>query len=260
MADVIQSTSGESQPDAAFRPAVLIPNHNHRDSIPDLLDRLLPFGVPVLMVDDGSSPDVAEYLHEHVRTRGGVTLVRRPRQGGKGACVMTGLEHLHQCGFSHAIQIDADGQHDAGDLPKFLEAARACPHAMVLGTPVFGSDVPMSRLAGRQLSRALIWLETFSFDIHDPLFGYRVYPLESTMDVIRRHRLGRRMDFDPEIAVRLKWKGVPVRTIASQVVYPEHGVSNFRMVADNALMVWLHVRLFVGLLGRLIPAGGKRLP
>ena len=133
---------------------------------------------------------------------------------------MTGMTYLHEQGFTHAIQIDADGQHDVEDLPKFIEVARNNPKALVLGTPVFGPDVPKSRLAGRQLSRWLIWLETFSFDINDPLFGYRVYPLEPTMKIVRSRQLGERMDFDPEIAVRLKWAGVPVQTIPSAVRYP----------------------------------------
>lgn len=253
MAKAQDTTATHDEHDDSFRPSILIPNHNHAGAINELFARLEPFHVPCLMVDDGSSPDVAALLAEQVARHDWVKLIRRPGQGGKGACVMTGLEHLHANGFTHAIQIDADGQHDAGDLPKFLDTARRSPGALVLGTPRFGPDVPKSRLAGRQLSRVLIWLETFSFDIDDPLFGYRVYPLRSTMPIIQHHRVGRRMDFDPEIAVRLKWRGVPVETIPTCVRYPEGGLSNFRMCADNALMVWLHVRLVVALLNRLIP-------
>jgi len=240
-----------------FRPSILIPNHNHRDAIRALLDRLEFFGVPCLMVDDGSSTEVATHLAQQADAREWVELIRRPQQGGKGACVMTGLEHLERKGFTHAVQIDADGQHNVDDLSEFLRTAKEHPDALVLGTPEFGPDVPKARLAGRQLSRVLIWLETLSFDIHDPLFGFRVYPLKSTMTVVRSCRLGRRMDFDPEIAVRLKWRGVPVKTIRTRVHYPEGGLSNFRMCADNLLMVWLHVRLVFALLGRLIPGSNR---
>ncbi len=212
-----------------------------------------------LIVDDGSGAVTKQLLEEQAHRRSWVHLIHRPTQGGKGAAVMTGLRSLHDLGFTHALQMDADGQHAPEDVPLFLNESRSSPEALVLGTPTFGPDVPRMRLAGRQISKWLIWAETMSFDIDDPLFGFRVYPLTSTVALINRHPLGRRMDFDPEIAIRLKWSGVPVRNIPTPVMYPVGGLSNFRMFADNMLMVWLHVRIFGAIVCRAIrPATGRR--
>lgn len=163
---------------------------------------------------------------------------------------MDGLRALADAGFTHAAQIDADGQHDPNDLGKFLSESRAQPEAVILGTPKYGPEVPRVRLVGRQLSRVLVWLETFSFAISDPLLGFRVYPLKETIGVLDSARLGERMDFDPEIAVRLKWRGLPIKNIPTRVIYPPGGLSNFAFVRDNVLMVYLHLRLWADLVRR----------
>ena len=236
--------------DKTYRPAILIPNHNHKDAIVALLDRLSVHGIDCLIVDDGSEPQTQRILKRQAAERGWVQLLRRAHQGGKGAAVMDGLHLLHGAGYTHAVQMDADGQHDSDDLPKFLHESQAHPSALILGKPAYGPDVPRIRLAGRQISRVLVWLETFSFAISDPLLGYRVYPIRETVEVLSRHSLGRRMDFDPEIAVRLNWNGVAVRNISTQVSYPVNGFSNFRLFGDNLSMVCLHLRLLLTMLRR----------
>jgi glycosyltransferase involved in cell wall biosynthesis len=231
-----------------FKPAVLIPNHNHGATIEALLDRLAPHQIDCLIVDDGSRRETQRILELAARTRNSVQLLRRPQRGGKGAAVMDGLRLLAKQGYTHAVQMDADGQHDVNDLVKFLRESRARPEALILGTPKYGPEVPRVRLMGRQLSRVLVWLETFSFAISDPLLGFRVYPLRETVKVLDSVRLGERMDFDPEIAVRLKWRGLPIKNIPTRVIYPPGGLSNFAFVRDNVLMVCLHFRLWGDLL------------
>ncbi|MGZ8939756.1 MAG: 1-acyl-sn-glycerol-3-phosphate acyltransferase, partial [Limisphaerales bacterium] len=241
-----------------YRPAILIPNHNHKDAIVPLLDRLAVYGIDCLIVDDGSEPGTQRVLEKQAAERAWVQLIRRPQQGGKGAAVMDGLRWLREAGYTHAVQMDADGQHDSADLPKFLRESETHPTSLVLGKPTYGPDVPRIRLAGRQLSRVLVWLETFSFAISDPLLGYRVYPIEQTVGLMNRSALGQRMDFDPEIVVRLKWDGMPVRNIPTRVCYPPNGLSNFRFVADNASMISLHTRLLLSLLLRPFTAFSAR--
>jgi 1-acyl-sn-glycerol-3-phosphate acyltransferase len=233
---------------ALFKPAVLIPNHNHKETIEALLNGLAVHQIDCVIVDDGSGSETQRVLELAANNRSWVRLVRRPQRGGKGAAVMDGLRVLAKAGYTHAVQMDADGQHDINDLAKFLRESRARPEALILGTPKYGPEVPRVRLLGRQLSRVLVWLETFSFAISDPLLGFRVYPLQETVSVLDSVRLGERMDFDPEIAVRLKWRGVPIKNIPTRVIYPPGGLSNFAFVRDNVLMVYLHLRLWADLL------------
>jgi len=141
------------------------------------------------------------------------------------------------------VQLDADGQHDPADVPKFLEAARRQPEALVLGRPVFGADSPAVRRYGRRLSQAFVWAVTGSFAIEDPLCGFRCFPLRRTIPMLGAVRLGDRMEFDPEIVVRLAWDGVPIVNVPTRVRYFHGGLSNFRMVRDNALIVRAYARL-----------------
>jgi hypothetical protein len=149
------------------------------------------------------------------------------------------------------VQIDADGQHDARDIPRFLAEAEVYPQALVLGKPSFGEDAPLSRRLGRRISQFWVWVETLSLAIGDPLMGFRIYPVRTVVALMEQHHLGSHMDFDPEIAVRFYWTGVPIRNVATTVIYPEDGSSHFQVVRDNMRLCWLHTRLFFGMLRRM---------
>ena len=128
------------------------------------------------------------------------------------------------------------------------------PAAMILGKPVFTADAPALRVQGRKVSNAWANLETLGAGIGDSLYGFRVYPLAPLRAVMGRQRWMRRFDFDPEVAVRLCWQGVRPINIAAPVKYftaGEGGVSHFKYLRDNLLLIGMHTRLFVGFLLRL---------
>jgi glycosyltransferase involved in cell wall biosynthesis len=196
---------------------------------------------------DGSAAEVGALAHAEPRLH----VLELPRNGGKGAAVLAGAEAALVAGFTHALVMDADGQHPADRIGDFMRASQAEPSALVLGRPVFGPEAPMVRLKGRRLSVGLVHFETGGAGIDDPLFGFRVYPLAAMVHALRSTRFARRYDFDPEIAVRLFWAGTPVRNIPATCRYlsrEEGGVSHFHYLRDNVRMVWLHTRLIVELL------------
>lgn len=235
-----------------MRACIVIPVFNHGIAVARVLDELAPFGLPVLLVDDGSEADCAARLRGLAdATPDRITLLRRPRNGGKGAAVMDGLRRAFQEGFTHAVQLDADGQHEIGDLPRFLESADAHPQALITGTPVYDDSVPKARLYGRYLSHVWVWINTLSLDIRDSMCGFRVYPLASTMAVIEAENPGRHMEFDSEILIRLHWRGVPMINLPTRVRYPSDGISHFRLWRDNVLITGMHARLLAGMLWRL---------
>src|SRR5690606_34082484 len=188
------------------------------------------------------------------------------KNGGKGAAVKTGLEAAHEAGFTHAFQIDADGQHDLGAMPAFLEEAAAAPGACILGFPVYGESVPALRLRARKITKFWVDLEVGGRGVvEDAMVGFRVYPIESIRAI---HVKSDRMDFDVEIAVRIAWSGIPIRNLPVGVRYltaEEGGRSHFQPVRDNLRLGLLHSRLcteasmrfFFRLLGlrRLLGAG-----
>ena len=226
----------------------VIPVYNHEHAIGAVVDKVRAAGLPIILVDDGSKPSCAAVL-EQLGTREHVTLVKRAQNGGKGAAVMTGLEAAKSLGFTHAVQLDADGQHELGDLPKFLDESKQHPDALITGWPQYDDSVPKGRLYGRYLTHVWVWINTLSFAIRDSMCGFRVYPVARTIACFVPW-IGKRMDFDPEIAVRLVWKGTRVINVPTHVTYPLDGVSHFDVLWDNVRISGMHTRLFFGMLLR----------
>lgn len=239
---------------------MLIPVYNHEHAIGQTLDSVLGHGLDVLLVDDGSDAGCARVLtglRDLHADR--VTLLRLPRNGGKGAAVKAGLRALHDWGYSHALQVDADGQHDIGDMPGMLEAARQHPHSLVTGYPCYDDDVPAIRFYGRYLTHVWVWINTLSLQIRDAMCGFRVYPLAATVALLEREPCGNRMDFDPEVMVRWHWRGGGLVNLPTRVSYPLDGVSHFNLLKDNMLITRMHARLFLGMLLRLPVILGRRI-
>lgn len=227
----------------------VIPVYNHGTTVAAVHAQLAALGLPCVLVDDGSAPDCAVAL-DALAALPGTHLVRRAQNGGKGAAVQDGLRAARGLGYTHALQVDADGQHALTDAALFVQASQDQPLAVVCGAPVYGDDVPRSRLYGRWLTRVWVWINTLSLDIPDAMCGFRVYPLDAVLGVIDGAQVGHRMDFDIAILVRLHWRGVPMAWLPTRVVYPEGGVSHFKALRDNVLISRMHARLFFGMLLR----------
>jgi glycosyltransferase involved in cell wall biosynthesis len=234
-----------------LKTCLIIPVFNHEQALPQVLAALRPFGLHGFLVDDGSSAACRRVLEACVRDGADwLTLIVRPENGGKGAAVLDGFRTAIAEGFTHALQIDADGQHRIDDIPRFLAASREHPEALIAGRPVFGADAPKSRQYGRQFTNLWVWINTLSFAIGDAMCGFRLYPLDAVEHVCAHARIGRRMDFDIDIAVRLYWQGVRVVNQPTQVTYPLDGISHFRLWQDNLMISKIHARLFFGMLAR----------
>jgi glycosyltransferase involved in cell wall biosynthesis len=234
-----------------MRLCAVVPVFNHERAMAGTLAGLRAQGLTVIMVDDGSDETCQAELRRLAALDPHVRLVRLQENRGKGGAVMAGLTTAADAGFTHVLQIDADGQHDPADLPKFIAAAAAEPGVLICGAPSFDASIPRHRLYLRYLTHAMVWLNTLSLDIPDSMCGLRVYPLAVVLPVIEAERPGRRMDFDVEILVRLHWRGAAMRWIPARVRYPQDGVSHFRLVKDNWLITLMHMRLLLGMLRRL---------
>lgn len=233
-----------------MRACAVIPVYNHGAAIAAVVHAVQEHSLPCILVDDGSEPGCAVVL-EQLAECDGVTLVRMKENRGKGAAMEAGMRHALQLGYTHALQIDADGQHDAADIPAFLKLAGNEPEKLICGCPLYDDDVPRARLYGRYATHIWVWINTLSFDIRDSMCGFRVYPLAATVSLLDRVSVGRRMDFDTDIVVRLYWRGMQVVNQPTRVRYPGDGVSHFRMLRDNLLISIMHARHFFGMLLRL---------
>ena len=245
------SADGHTAP-GGYRPCIVIPYYRHEAAIAATVQRLKRFGLDCWIVDDGSGESSREVLQDIARRESGwVHLCGYQENRGKGEAVMMGCARAAAAGFTHAVQIDADGQHDSDDLPLLLSMSRSRPEALVTGIPVYDQSVPRARLYGRYLTHFWVWVQTLSFQIRDSMCGFRVYPLAPALAIWNQGRVGRRMDFDTEIMVRMFWRGSPVLSVPTRVTYPADGVSHFRMVRDNIRLTWMHLRLLAGMCLRL---------
>jgi glycosyltransferase involved in cell wall biosynthesis len=245
---------------APFRPCVVVPVFDHEHALPTLVERLRPSGLPCWLVDDGSGPACAEAIDRLVAAESNWLHVERlPMNRGKGVAVLAGFRAALRAGFTHAVQIDADCQHDASDIPRFVAAARAHPTAIINGVPQYDASVPKSRFYGRYVTNVLVWLYTLSLEVRDSMCGFRVYPLGVAVALDDAAPVGRRMQFDTDIIVRLHWSGVAVVNLKTPVTYPVDGVSHFDLLHDNLRMTGLHLRLALGFIVRLPILLARRL-
>jgi glycosyltransferase involved in cell wall biosynthesis len=230
---------------------VIIPVYNHQEAIIHVVEALKPFRLPCYLVNDGSSEQCSAVLRRiALHENDWITLYERDRNGGKGAAVVDGFQLAIADGFTHAIQIDADGQHRLADISRFLAASERHPDKLILGKPRFDATVPKKRLYGHQFTNLWIWINTLSVAIADGMCGFRCYPLVAVEKLLKSVKLGQRMDFDIEIVVRLYWQGVDVVNIDTEVRYPLDGISHFKMLQDNLLISKKHAQLFFGMLLR----------
>ncbi|MHB8381509.1 MAG: glycosyltransferase family 2 protein [Candidatus Binataceae bacterium] len=230
-----------------FRCCAVIPSYNHFEVIGELVRRLRELELPVFIIDDGSDgPAHAALSAIHAPARG-ITVYRRDTNGGKGAAVMQGFDLARAAGFTHALQIDADGQHDLSAIPEFIALGKANPSALIAGAPIYDATMPAARRIGRSITHFWVGIETLTTRPVDTMCGMRLYPLERVAKLRSDHRLGRRMDFDIEVIVRLIWDGVPVLFVPVHVSYPAGNVSNFDLVRDNWVITGMHTRLVLAM-------------
>lgn len=231
-----------------YRPCCCVPVYNHPKTIAAVVTRLAAHGLPIYVVDDGSDAETRAVLATLAAQQPLVRLITLAENGGKGVAVIAGLRQAHADGHSHALQVDADGQHDLDDVARFLELGRVHPQAVICGRPVYDRSVPRGRLYGRYLTHVWVWIETLSLRIGDSMCGFRLYPLAATARVIAGQHIARRMAFDIEIIVRLAWLGLAVINVPTRVTYPADGVSHFRMLRDNLSISATHTRLVARML------------
>lgn len=227
---------------ATFRPIWVIPCYRHEKGLHGFLPSLQATGLPIVVVDDGNIPPMSPIT--------GVFLVRSEKNLGKGGALILGARWAYQAGYTHALQIDADGQHTVADALTMLEAAKQAPDTLFSGFPVYDESVPKSREKGREVTRFFLRLET-GLKREDALCGCRVYPLERFLKVVERV-WAKRMGFDVEVIVKWVWSGGDVRQHNVRVTYPNDGISNFRMWRDNIGFFLLHARLCCGRLLRFL--------
>ena len=240
----------------SFKGVILIPVYRHGKACIKVVESLAEYcrqtGVKVILVDDGNAEETKHCLEEiKAANEDFVNLVVLKKNSGKGGAVKAGLKFAKENGFTHALQLDADGQHDTQRCAFFFEKARLSPEKMICGYPEYDESAPGHRKNGRKFANTWCALVTWQSGIVDSLCGFRVYPVDAVYGFLENHRLDLRMGFDIDVLVRLIWAGLEYEFYSVKVTYPEDGFSNFRMVRDNARISWVFTKLCCGMFLRL---------
>lgn len=243
---------------SALRPCVVLPTFNNAATLGDVLARLDTTGLPVIVIDDGST-DATGAILSAWRAGGERRLaLAHGRNRGKGAALRTGFAEAARRGYTHAVTLDTDGQLDPAQVPGMVAQAAAAPAALVLGfrrreTPGY----PRRSLVGRGLANLAI-RAACGRRILDSQCGFRVYPLDATLSAGCR---GDRFDYESEIITRLAWAGVPVVEAPVDCLYVmENRVTHFRPWVDSIRCVNAHCRLLLTMPWRRLVRGQRRPP
>src|SRR5688572_346389 len=250
----LQASTTHTTLQASPTHVVVIPSYDTGPKVYETVAAARAVWQPVFVVVDGSRDGTAEGMQQMAARDPGLRVWVLPHNQGKGAAVLRGLEEARAAGFTHALTMDADGQHPAERIASFVQASRERPDAMILGRPVFDASAPLLRVHGRRVSNWWTNLETFGAGVADSLYGFRVYPIDALLAVMHGQHWMRRFDFDTEAVVRLAWRGIKPINRDAPVKYlkpEEGGVSHFRYGRDNALLTWMHTRLMIGFVLRL---------
>lgn len=242
------------RPSSSLTHLVLIPCYNPGANVVDVVLAAHAQWSPVWVVVDGSTDGSTALLQALAAQHNGIEVFVQTTNGGKGSAVYLGILEALERGYTHALTMDADGQHPADLIPVFMARSIAEPKSLVLGKPVFDSSAPALRVNGRKVSNGWANLETLWAGVGDSLYGFRVYPMQELYAVMSKNQWMRRFDFDPEAAVRLCWEGLKPCNIDAPVKYlsrDQGGVSHFKYLRDNVLLTWMHTRLFIEFLIRL---------
>ena len=220
---------------------IVVPCFNHGDAFADVADKLCEFETPVIVVDDGSTPQQSKKI-KNICSKHKFLYVKNAKNGGKGAAMITGFQFAIKNGFTHALQIDADGQHDIRDIPLFFKIAKSHPDDLIIGNPIYDKSAPRSRLIGRKITDFWVMVETLNKNMPDTMCGFRVYPLKYIEPILKSIKF-KRMGFDIEIVVKAFRNGIHIIAIPTKVIYPENGTSNFHAFRDNFYISLLHTYL-----------------
>ena len=212
---------------------VIVPTYNNAGTLENVLQRCLKQGLPVLVVDDGSTDGTAGIL-DGMRDLEGVmadsdrpslSIVRHPENKGKGCALKTGFLEARSLGYKYALTIDSDGQHYPEDIPALLEAKGE-------RTLVVGSRSRMGADGGGSFANRFsnFWFRLYTgVNLPDTQTGYRLYPLQELPSLTL---LSARYEAELTLLVFSAWKGLELKPVPVHVDYPEDRVSHFRPGAD----------------------------
>lgn len=230
--------------DMQIKPVVIIPTYDNGKTVCQVIEDVGKYIRDIIVVDDGSRDETAELL----RGLAGITVVTHEKNRGKGRALKSGFAKARELGFTHAITLDADGQHFPSDLPAFFRLISEHPQAIIVGSRDLRADgMPSKNTFANKFSN--FWFRLYTgIALPDTQTGFRAYPLSRLHGL---HPLTSRYEAELELLIFAAWHNTPLVPLPVRVHYPPESerVTHFRPVADFARITLLNtVLLFVSIL------------
>ena len=225
-----------------------MPTYNNGGTVKDVVLSVLRHCSDVIVVNDGSTDDtnaVLAPLTAAMPEGKHVTVVAYTPNRGKGHALTTGFKKAEEMGFTHAITIDADGQHFADDIPLFTERLRTAERSIIVGCRNLAEDnMPRQNTFANKFSNFWFRLQT-GVDLSDTQSGYRLYALSALHGL---SMITARYESELELLVYAAWAGEQIASVNVRVYYPptEERVTHFRPVYDFVRISILNTVLCIG--------------
>jgi glycosyltransferase involved in cell wall biosynthesis len=216
-----------------IRTCAIIPTYNNAGTVESVISETNKYLPDIIVINDGSTDETKNILQSLITSNSKIIIINFNKNTGKGSALRAGFEKASELGFTHAITLDADGQHFAEDIPAFLEKIAQEPETLWIGDRVLRAretGEPARSAAGRRFGS--FWYKFITgIDIRDTQCGFRAYPLEDVRDLVCK---GERFEYEQEILVKAAWNGVAVKPVPVHLLYlePSRRVSHFRPVRD----------------------------
>ena len=220
---------------------IIVPTYNNAGTLENVLQRCLEQGLPVLVVDDGSTDatkDILDGMRSRIKPGMRMTVLTHPQNRGKGQALKTGFQEALRLGYRYAVTIDSDGQHFPEDIPALLEQKGE-------RTLVVGSRSQMGANGGGSFANSFsnFWFRLYTgVNLPDTQTGFRLYPLQELPSL---KLLSARYEAELTLLVFSAWKGLKMKPVPVRVAYPEDRVSHFRPGADFMRITLLNTLLLL---------------
>lgn len=223
---------------------VIIPTYNNATTIRRVIEDVEKYCSSIIVVNDGSTDDTAAILQSIPSP---IEVVSYPDNRGKGYALVIGFKKAKALGYTHAITIDADGQHFADDIPCFIEGLKHNPEGFIVGCRnLTEENMPRQNTFANRFSNFWFRLQT-GINLPDTQSGYRLYTLSSLKGL---NLITSRYESELELLVYAAWAGVDITSVNVKVYYPpaEERVSHFRPIYDFFRISVLNTVLCLGAL------------
>ncbi|MCQ2188659.1 MAG: glycosyltransferase family 2 protein [Paludibacteraceae bacterium] len=231
-----------------MRICAVIPNYNNCKTICDVAKSVTEYVERVYVVDDGSTDDSKSLLSVLSSEEKRIKVLSLPVNSGKGKALTAGFAAAYADGYTHAVTLDADGQHFADDIPGMVAKVSDERPTLVCGVRNITTqkNMPSKNTFANKFSNFWFKVET-GREIPDTQCGFRVYPLK---EITKRHIFSSRYEAELEMLVRLCWADVDIQTNPIKVYYAPEGerVTHFRPFADFSRISVMNTALCTGAL------------